>query len=136
MYNFKFDHKTSTASSGKHGVYVLSLVCMWDEEPTWICTVFWSYMHTHTPSYYTQKSKNGGLPGGSSMYVPCMYRWLSVCQHAWVAFNDHFLHVGPGTSVDMYRILVIHALACAMWITLTGSRIVCLWMAVARMCPV
>ena len=65
-----------------------------------------------------------------------LYRCPSVCQYAWVAYGDHFLHVGQGSSVDMYRILIIHVLARAMWIRSTGSRIVCLWMVVAWMRPV
>ena len=65
-----------------------------------------------------------------------LYRCPSVCQYAWVAYGDHFRHVGRGSSVDMYRILIIHVLARAMWIRSTGSRIVCLWMVVAWMRPV
>ena len=45
-----------------------------------------------------------------------LYRCLSVCQYAYIACGDPFLHVGRGFSVDLYRILVIHALARAMWI--------------------
>ena len=53
-----------------HGVHILGLICIWKEDPTWICTVSCSYMHPHTPSYYTNKSKNSGLSDGVSMYVP------------------------------------------------------------------
>ena len=52
-----------------YGVHILGLICMWDAYSTWICTVSWSYMHPHTPSYYTKISRNGGLPDGLSMYV-------------------------------------------------------------------
>ena len=86
-------------------------------------------------TYYTNKSINSGLPGSSSMHVHCIGA-LVCASYAWDAYGDHFLHVGRGYSVDLYRILVIHALARAMWITSTGSRIVCLWMAVAWMRPV
>ena len=65
-----------------------------------------------------------------------LYRCLSVCQYVWDAYGDHFRHVGRGSSVDMYRILIIHVLARAMWIRSTGSRIVCLWVAVAWICSV
>ena len=53
-----------------HLVHMLSLICMWDEDSTWICTVSLSYMQPHTPSCYTNKSKNSGLSDGVSMYVP------------------------------------------------------------------
>ena len=45
-----------------YGVHVLGLICMCNEDSTWICTVSWSYMHPHSPSCYTNKSKNSGLP--------------------------------------------------------------------------
>ena len=74
-----------------YGVRVLGLICMWDAYSTWICTVSWSYMHPHTPSYYseyseyTYKSKNCGLSGGSSVYVPCI--------GALVCASTHGLHM-------------------------------------------
>ena len=55
-----------------YGVHVLGLICMRDAYSTWICTVSWSYMHPHSPSCYTNKSKNSGLPGSLSMDVPCI----------------------------------------------------------------
>ena len=112
----------------------MGLICMWDAYSTWICTVSWSHMHPHTPSYYKKKQKQWAV--GCCEHACALYRCPSVCQYAWVAYGDHFLLVGRGFSVDMYRILVIHALARAMWITSAGSRIVCWRMALARMCPV
>ena len=82
------------------------------------------------------EKKQKQLAAGWCEHVCALYKCPSVCQYAWVAYGDHFLHVGRGYSVDMYRILVIHEPARAMWITSTGSRIVCLWMAVAWMRPV
>ena len=69
-------------------------------------------------------------------HASALYRYPSVCQYAWAAYGDHFLRVRRGYIVDLYRILVIQALARAMWITLAGSRIVCLWMALAWVRPV
>ena len=43
-------------------------------------------------------------------HVCALYRCPSVCQYAWAVYGDYFLHVGPGTSVYLYRILIIHAL--------------------------
>ena len=63
---------SASVIASMHGVHILSLIWMWDEDSAWIFTVSWSYMHSHTPSYYTKKSKNSGLPGGVSMYVPCI----------------------------------------------------------------
>ena len=62
-------------------VYMLSLICMWDEDPTWIFTVSWSYMDPHTPYYYMKISKNSGLPGGVSMYVHCIDALVCVSTH-------------------------------------------------------
>ena len=55
-----------------HEVRMLSLICMCNEDSTWIRTVSWSYMHPHTLSYYKKKGKNSGLPGGVSMDVACI----------------------------------------------------------------
>ena len=88
----------------------------------------------HTLLLHKQKQKQWAA--GWFKHVCALYRCPSVCQYAWVAYDGHFLRVGRGFSVDLYRILVIHALARAMWIRSTGSRIVCLWAAVVRMRPV
>ena len=68
-----------------HGVHLLGLICIWKEDPTWICTVSCSYTDPPTPSYYTNKSKNSGLPGGVSMCVPCI--------GALVCASTHGLHM-------------------------------------------
>ena len=68
-----------------HGVRILGLICIWKEDPTWICTVSCSYTDPPTPSYYTNKSKNSGLPGGVSMCVPCI--------GALVCASTHGLHM-------------------------------------------
>ena len=64
-----------------HLMTMLILICMWDEDSTWICTVSWSYMQPHAPSYYTNKSKNSGMSGGVSMYVPCIGALVCVSTH-------------------------------------------------------
>jgi hypothetical protein len=48
----------------------------------------------------------------------------------------NFIPMIMGFPDRLGDILVIHALARAMWITPTGSRIMCLWVAVALMWPV
>ena len=68
-----------------HGAHILGLICMWDAYSTWICTVSWSYMDPHTPSYYTNKRKNSELPGGPCMYVHCI--------DALVCSSTHELHM-------------------------------------------
>ena len=118
-----------------HGLHMVIIFCVWGEASAWICTVSWSYMHPHTLLLWKKNQKS--LAAGWCEHVCALYRCPSVRHYAWVAYGDRFLHVGRGYSVDMYRILVIPALALAraMWITSTGSRIVCLWMAVAWKCP-
>ena len=61
-------NKAHTKHSHTHG-YVPYLVWMWDEVQTWICTVSWSYMHPHTPSYYKKKAK----------IVGCRVLWACMC---------------------------------------------------------
>jgi len=94
-----------------------------------------SHIWTATHSLITKKKQKQWAAGWCE-HACALDRCPSVCQYAWFAYGDHFRHVGRGFSVDMYRILVIHTLARAMWAASTGSRIVCLWMAVAWMCPV
>ena len=93
-------------------------------------------IHAHPHTLLLNKKMQKQWAAGWCEHVCALYRCPSVCQYAWGAYGDHFLHVERDYSVDMYRILVMHELALAMWITSTGSRIVCLWMAVAWMCPV
>ena len=76
---------SASLMASMYGVHILGLICMWDAYSTWICTVSWSYMHPHTPSYYTNKSKNSGLSGAVSMYMPCI--------GALVCASTHGLHM-------------------------------------------
>ena len=116
-------------------LHIVIIFGMWGEALAWICTVSWSYMHSHVPCGLRPQD-----PGS------CAYGWLwhgcVLCKCVsdgycvWGAYNGPYLHVGCVLNMDMYRILVIHAPARAMWIRSTGSRIVCLWVAVAWMRPV
>ena len=94
-------------------MHILGLICMWDAYSTLMCTVSWSYMHPHTPSYYKKKQKQWAA--GRYEHACALYRCPSVCQYAWAGYGDRSLRVVRGFSVDMYRILVIHALTRAMW---------------------
>jgi hypothetical protein len=94
------------------------------------------FIHGAPRTILLYKKKQKWWAAGYFERVCALYTCSSMCQYAWVAHGDHFLHVGRGYSVDLYRILGIHALARAMWMTSTGSRIVCLWVAVAWMRPV
>ena len=54
------------------GCIYWAFFCTCNEDPTWIYTVSWSYMHPNTSSYITKQHKSSWLPDGVSMYVPCI----------------------------------------------------------------
>jgi hypothetical protein len=72
---------SASVIASMYGVHILGLICMWDAYSTLMCTVSWSYMHPHTPSYYKKKSKNSGLPGVVSMNVPCIGALVCASTH-------------------------------------------------------
>ena len=62
------------------------------------------FMHglPHTLLLHKQKQKQWAARWCE--HVCALYRCPSVCQYAWTAYGDHFLHVRRGYSVDLYRI--------------------------------
>ena len=48
-----------------HGLHMVIIFCMWDEAKAWICTVSWSYMHSHVPCELGPQ-----VPGS------CAYGWM------------------------------------------------------------
>ena len=56
----------------------------------------------HTLLLHKQKQKQWAA--GWFKHATALYRYPSVCQYAWAAYGDNFLHVRRGYIVDLYRI--------------------------------
>ena len=98
-----------------HGLHMAIIFCMWGEATAWICTVSWSYMHSHVPCGLRPQVP-GSCAYGWLWHGYAMYKCVSDCQYAWGAYNEPYLHVGRRSNMDMNRILVIQGPSHTLWL--------------------
>ena len=92
-----------------HGLHMMVIFCVWGEASAWICTVSWSYMHSHVPCGLRPQVP-GSCAYGWLWHGCALYKCVSVCQYAWDAYTGPYLHMERGSNMDIYRILFMHGL--------------------------